>query len=77
MINDVGAPSAGTSSTTDVLSAEGVCLRSTQDVTIGFTLLHAGKQKDQQGQAGHDRSAVVPTQRDTAVPPQTPVQPVN
>ena len=73
MINDVGAPSAGTSSTTDVLSAEGVCLRSTQDVTIGFTLLHAGKQKDRPGPsigrgafaAGHP------------VTPQTPVQAVN
>ena len=44
--------------------------RGIQDVTIGFTLLHAGKQKDQP-------SAVVPPQRDTPVPPQTPVQPVS
>ena len=39
--------------------------RGVQDVTIGFTLLHAGTQKDQPRRAGADRSAVVPTQRDT------------
>ena len=50
--------------------------RGVQDVTIGFTLLHASKQKDQSALPGNDRSAVAP-QRDTSAPPPTPVQPVS
>ena len=51
--------------------------RGVQDVTIGFTLLHAGRQTDQAPMSGDDRSAVAPPQRDTSVPPQTSVQPVS
>ena len=50
--------------------------RGVQDVTIGFTLLHSGEQKDRRPSGG-DRSAVMPPQRDASSRPQTPVQPVS
>jgi hypothetical protein len=51
---------------------------SVQDVTIGFTLLHSSKQKDQPPWlSGDDRSTVAPSQRDASSRPQAPVQPVS
>jgi hypothetical protein len=52
--------------------------RGVEDVTIGFTLLHAGKRRDPfPALSGDDRSAAVPQQRDAASRSQTPAQPVS
>ena len=51
--------------------------RGVQDVTIGFTLLHASKQKDQPPSLGTIDRPWCRRSGTLSVPPQTPVQPVS